>query len=105
MSTNVNDANVNDANVNESASRGERLTIELDTVLYGTVAAWVAEVAEIGVVATLVTEHGPAGGTPVFEYTGTRTQLRALVRTYFEADRPNGFTSDQLLEGASAKTA
>lgn len=92
-------------NVNESSLAGERLTVELDTVLYGTVAAWVAEVAEIGVVAALVIEIGPAGGTPVFEYTGTRVQLRALVRTYFEADRPNGFTSEQLLEGASAKAA
>lgn len=84
----------------ESASRGPRLAIELDTVVYGTIAAWRAEVAEIGVEATLLVEDGPGGGNPLFRYEGTRTQLRALLRTYFQADRQGGMQSDDELAAA-----
>jgi hypothetical protein len=41
---------------------------------------------EYGCVAELTSDYGPAGGAPIYRFTGTRDALESLVKNYCDGD-------------------
>ncbi|UXE04145.1 hypothetical protein SEA_BLUENGOLD_190 [Gordonia phage BlueNGold] len=61
-------------------------SIELDTALDGpeTIESWTTAQRSNGIFAEVVTLNGPAGGNPIFRYTGTIQALMGLLVASFE---------------------
>lgn len=69
------------------------ITIQLDTVVDVNgdgdehtigMAAWRDVVASYGVTMNVVDEHGPGGGWPVIDYTGSVDNVGALLYEHFD---------------------
>jgi hypothetical protein len=64
-----------------------RVSVDLDTVIVEE--NWEGDEilsgppARIGISAELITLHGPAGGNPVFRYSGAREDLISYLADYF----------------------
>lgn len=65
-------------------------TIQLDVVsdINGkSHSTWVEETSkEFNLESKLITENGPGGGNPLYEFKGTKTNLRNMVDKYFVQD-------------------
>jgi hypothetical protein len=57
--------------------------------------------AKHGVVAVMIEEEGPAGGNPLYEFTGTRAQLEAFVTDFYEAGKADAETVEFYFESAT----
>jgi hypothetical protein len=57
-----------------------------------------------GVVAVMVEEEGPAGGNPLYEFTGTRAQLEAFVTDFYEDGKADPETIEFYFEDATPAT-
>lgn len=60
-----------------------------------------AEAKKHGVKAVMVEEEGPAGGNPLYEFTGTRAQLEAFVTDFYEAGKADAETVEFYFESAT----
>jgi hypothetical protein len=60
--------------------------------------------AKHGVVAVMVEEEGPAGGNPLYEFTGTRAQLEAFVTDFYEDGKADPDTIEFYFEDATPVT-
>lgn len=59
-----------------------------------------AEAKKHGVKAVMIEEEGPAGGNPLYEFTGTRAQLEAFVTDFYEAGKADAETIEFYFEDA-----